>query len=117
MDFEQPSGEMMSNSFIEYTAMKHRISLRTGCMCNPGGVIAILGLQGEMGKFSPGITHEEFENIVGKELGVVRLSLGLASDFSDVYRVLRFVREVIARDGERKKIWLEWDSRIRGAHA
>lgn len=101
----------MSNSFVEYASTKHKISLRTGCMCNPGGAAAILGVQAEMDKFYSGITHEEFENIVGQELGVVRLSLGLASDFHDVHRVLRFVREVIACDAERKKLWLEWEPR------
>ena len=106
----------MSNSFIEYAATKHGISLRTGCMCNPGGVTAILGVQGEMDKFSSGVTHEEFEKLAGRELGVVRLSLGLASNFSDVYRVLRFIREVVARDGERKKVWSEWKSRVQRAH-
>jgi len=106
----------MTNSFIEYAATKHGISLRTGCMCNPGGATAILGVQSEMEKFFPGITHEDLETIVGKELGVVRLSLGLASDFSDVHHLLRFVREVVACDDERKKVWLEWKSR-RQRHA
>ncbi|KAF9649500.1 PLP-dependent transferase [Thelephora ganbajun] len=108
--FLEPTGEVMSSSFIEYAATKHGISLRTGCMCNPGGAAAILGIEEEMEKFSPGFTYEDFENIVGRELGVIRLSLGLVSDFSDVHRVLRFVREIIACDGERKKIWLEWKS-------
>ena len=106
----------MSNSFVEYAATKRKISLRTGCMCNPGGAAAMLGVQAEMEKFSPGITYEDFENIVGRELGVVRLSFGLASDFSDVYHLLRFVREVIACDDERKKIQLEWKS-LRQRHA
>lgn len=99
----------MSNSFVEYASTKHKISLRTGCMCNPGGAAAILGIQGEMEKFHPGITHEGFESIVGGELGVVRISLGLASDFSDVHRVLRFTKELIACDVERKKLRLEWE--------
>jgi molybdenum cofactor sulfurtransferase len=107
---------MMPNSFVEYASTKHKISLRTGCMCNPGGAAAILGVQAETDKFYSGITYEEFENIVGKELGVVRLSLGLASDFYDVHRVLRFVREVIACDVERKKLWLEWEP-IKHHHA
>jgi molybdenum cofactor sulfurtransferase len=102
---------MMSNSFVEYAATKQKISLRTGCMCNPGGAAAILGFQAEMKKYSPGITYDDFENIVGRELGVVRLSLGLASDFYDVHRVLYFVREVLACDVERKKVWLEWGLR------
>jgi len=106
--FLEPSGGMMPNSFVEYAATKNKISLRTGCMCNPGGSAAILGFEAAMEKFSPGITYEDFEDIAGRELGVVRLSLGLASDFSDVHRLLRFVRGVIACDDERKRVWLEW---------
>lgn len=71
----------------------------------------MLGTGGEMGEFTSGVTRADIESAMGREIGVVRLSLGLASDFSDVHRVLRFVREVVARDGERKKIWLEWKSR------
>lgn len=107
--FLEPSGEMMPNSFVEYASTKYKISLRTGCMCNPGGVASMLGFQAEMDKFYPGITYSDFESIVGKELGAVRFSLGLVSDFHDVHRVLRFVREVIACDAERKKIWMEWE--------
>jgi len=101
----------MSNSFVEYAATQHKISIRTGCMCNPGGATAILGAQEEMEKYSPGISRGDFGNLVGKELGVVRLSLGLASDFSDVHRLLCFVRGVIACDSERKKIWSKWELR------
>ena len=86
-------------------------------MCNPGGAAAILGIGAEMEKFSPGITYGDFENIVGRELGVVRLSLGLVSDFSDVHRLLRFVREVVACDDERKKVWSEWKPRKQCGHA
>lgn len=99
----------MSNSFVEYASTKHNISLRTGCMCNPGGAASILGYQAEMEKFYAGVTYAGLENLVGRELGVVRISLGLASDFSDVHRVLRFAREVIACDVERKRLMLEWE--------
>ena len=101
----------MPNSFVEYAATKHRISLRTGCMCNPGGVAAMLGVVEEMEKFYPGVTREDFASIFGRELGVVRLSLGLVSDFSDIHHFLRFAREVVACDVERKKLWEEWKSR------
>lgn len=78
-------------------------------MCNPGGAAAILGVEAEMEKFQPGVTHDDLEGIFGRELGVIRLSLGLASDFFDVHRVLRFAKEVIACDVERKKLRLDWD--------
>jgi len=116
IDLEQPSGEMTPNSFIEYAAMKYKISLRTGCMCNPGGVAAMLGTGGDAGRFSLGTTRADIETAMGREIGVVRLSLGLASDFSDVHRLLRFIRGVVACDSKRKKVWLEWKSCTQGAH-
>ena len=51
----------------------------------------LLGFQEKM-KLYPGITFEDFGNIVGRELGGVRTSLGLVGDFSDVHRVSRFIR-------------------------
>ncbi|KAJ6534016.1 PLP-dependent transferase [Mycena vulgaris] len=74
---KSPTGEMLPNSFIEYSASKLNVSLRTGCMCNPGGAAAILGIQGRHAG--------PFERAVGHELGVVRVSLGLASNFQDAW--------------------------------
>ena len=70
------------------------------------------GTGGEVvGGLSSGTTHADIERAMGREVGVVRLSLGLASNFSDVHRVLRFVKEAVARDEKRKELWLEWKSR------
>jgi hypothetical protein len=44
----QPSGEMFPNSFIAHAASRMGISLCIGCMCNPGGAAALLGLEGAM---------------------------------------------------------------------
>ena len=69
-----------------------------------------------MEEYSSGATHEGSESTADSEFGVVRLSLGLASNFSDVYRVLRFVRGVIACDSERKKFLSEWKSHAANPH-
>jgi selenocysteine lyase/cysteine desulfurase len=74
------------------------ISLRTGCFCNPGvGEIAegltaddILAAVAEstdmtLPRFLQFITHRS-----GKSAGAIRVSLGLASNFSDVHRFLEF---------------------------
>ncbi len=53
---------MLPNSFIEFAAARRNISLRTGCVCNPGGAAAILGLQGDMALLEPGVTLKDFEN-------------------------------------------------------
>ncbi|KAF5375502.1 hypothetical protein D9615_009186 [Tricholomella constricta] len=102
-----PTGDMIPNSFIEYSASKQFISLRTGCMCNPGAAAAILGIQGDMEKLCPGVTLKDFENIVGRELGVVRISLGLASNFQDVWKVVRFAA-LIGNEKSRQVLWDRW---------
>ncbi|KAG6918885.1 hypothetical protein DXG01_010949 [Tephrocybe rancida] len=105
--FLSPVGDMIPNSFIEYSASKQSISLRTGCMCNPGAAAAILGIQDDMAKLYPGVTLKDFERVVGRELGVVRISLGLASNFQDVWKVVRFAA-LIANEKSRTALWDRW---------
>ncbi|OSX61812.1 hypothetical protein POSPLADRAFT_1170423 [Postia placenta MAD-698-R-SB12] len=105
--FQFPSGEMMPNSFIEYAASRQSISLRTGCMCNPGGAASILGLRDAMAALPADVTLRAFEQHMGHELGVVRISLGLASDFRDVFRVVRFA-ETLGSSEARGAMWEQW---------
>ncbi|KAF8910863.1 PLP-dependent transferase [Mucidula mucida] len=107
MIFLSPSGEMIPNSFIEYSASQCNVSLRTGCMCNPGGAAALLGIEDDMAKLYPGVTMKDFQRHVGRELGVVRVSLGLASDFQDVWRLLQFANRV-ACSSTRLEMWAHW---------
>lgn len=103
----QPSGQMLPNSFVEYAASTHNISLRTGCMCNPGGAAALLGLRAAMAQLPTDATLRAFEQCMGRELGVVRLSLGLASDFRDVWRVVEFAR-LLSTERARGALWDKW---------
>ena len=98
---------MLPLSFIEHAATPQNISLRTGCMCNPGGAAALLGLRDDMAQLYPGVTMKQFEQHVGHELGVVRISLGLASNFQDVWRVLRFAT-ALGRPDEFAAMWNSW---------
>lgn len=77
-------------------------------MCNPGGAAAILGVVEDMGQLYEGVTLKAFEKMVGRELGVVRISLGLASNYSDVWKVVRFVEDVIASRKARREVWERW---------
>ena len=70
----------------------HDISLRTGCMSNPGGASALLGIQQTMDSLCDGATLGEVEERVGRELGVIRVSLGLASDWGDVWGVIQLLK-------------------------
>lgn len=73
-------------------------------MCNPGGAAALLGLQDDMAALYEGVSLTEFEERVGHELGVVRISLGLASNFQDVWRVFQFATR-IGNEKERLVLW------------
>jgi len=102
-----PSGDIIPNTFIEYAAGAQSISLRTGCMCNPGGSAALLGVRNGMTELFPGATMDDFQQSVGQELGVVRISLGLASNFQDVWRTIRFAA-TIGNENSRQIVWDRW---------
>ena len=104
---------MIPNDFIEYAASKQCISLRTGCMCNSGGAAALLGAEKEMQMLTPGVSLKAFEEELGKELGVVRISLGLATSFQDMWRVLRFAA-MMGHETTRRSLWDSWRGSVDG---
>ncbi|KAF6763000.1 methyltransferase type 11 [Ephemerocybe angulata] len=105
--FLDPTGKIIPNSFIEHAATRRNISLRTGCVCNPGGAAAILGITGNMEQLMPGATLHDMEHKVGRELGVVRISLGLASNFDDILNVIKFC-SLVANSQTREVMIAEW---------
>ena len=98
MNFYDPDGHLLDYRRIEELAGARRISLRTGCFCNPGtgemaehitedDILAALGESHDMSlpRFLQFITHRG-----GKSAGAIRVSVGLASNFDDVQRFLDF---------------------------
>jgi len=79
--------------FLQCAASMRRISLRTGCMYNPGGVAAMLGPeeQGLMQQLLPGVTVHDVMEKLG-QAGVVRIRPGLASNFQDVWKLVCRIR-------------------------
>ncbi|KAI9441769.1 PLP-dependent transferase [Lactarius indigo] len=71
-------GDPVPLSRVAAHAAANGIALRTGCMCNPGGAAAMLSL---------GSLMSALEEAAGRELGVVRISFGLASCWADVWQV------------------------------
>jgi selenocysteine lyase/cysteine desulfurase len=92
-------GEAIDHRIVEQRAMKRMISLRTGCFCNPGAGELALGLsKDEMIRClhhpTSRMSLDEFwQCIDGKSTGAVRLSLGIASNYEDVRRLLSFIAE------------------------
>ncbi len=103
LNFYDPQGELIDHRRIDSLAGRERISLRTGCFCNPGAGEVAHGLNEEdmAIAFAEGerMTFEQFLSVLedreGKSAGAVRISLGLATNFADVYRFLTFARSFI----------------------
>ena len=88
---------------IDDLASRVGISLRTGCFCNPGAGDLAHGLTEEdmPAAFENGerMTFEQFLSVLeegdGKSAGAVRISMGLVSNFADVYKFWEFARSFI----------------------
>jgi selenocysteine lyase/cysteine desulfurase len=98
-------GAPIDESAVAELACRERISLRTGCFCNPGAAEAALGLTaGQMrpwfGRPEP-VTQEEFRDGIAARCGArpaaIRVSLGVASNFADVYQFTCFLRRFLDR--------------------
>ncbi len=106
-----PEGRPYDVYDVEAAAARERISVRSGCFCNPGdGEIAhrITRADVESCFSDPSVAitlHEcqqRIEDATGKVPNTIRVSLGLASDFKDVYRFVAFAeryRDKPARGG------------------
>jgi molybdenum cofactor sulfurtransferase len=98
MNFYDPNGRLLDYRRIEELAGAQRISLRTGCFCNPGAGETAEGLTED--DMRAGLAEgadialprflEVIQHRGGKSAGAIRVSFGLASNFSDAERFLRF---------------------------
>jgi molybdenum cofactor sulfurtransferase len=99
LNLYDPQGHLLDYRRVEEMAGAEGISLRTGCFCNPGS-----------GEIAEGLTEEDMRagftlgaeiNLLSfvrlmqerghKSAGAIRASIGLASNFADVWRFLRFI--------------------------
>ena len=87
-------GKYLSPSEFDKVASAKRFEVRTGSLCNPGGVASALGLQSwEMRRnFSAGLRcGKESDLVGGKPAGMIRASVGAASTLWDVEKFVQFV--------------------------
>lgn len=100
-NFYDRRGHAIDHRVIEEQANHANISLRSGCFCNPGAGEIALGLSRielvacfkEPAKH---LTIDDFRLCIdGKSSGAVRISIGLVSNFSDVYRFLHFAEGLL----------------------
>jgi molybdenum cofactor sulfurtransferase len=94
-----PDGRPYDVYDVEAAAARERISIRSGCFCNPGdGEVAHHISHDDMERCfrdpAAAVTllqcQRTIEDTTGKVPNTIRVSLGLASDFTDVYRFMAF---------------------------
>ena len=103
--FLDPEGTAMDERRIEALAAEAGISLRTGCFCNPGAGEIAHGLSAEqmIAFFTSGerVTFAQLRSTVrksyGKSISSIRVSVGIASNFADVFRFVEFARGFLER--------------------
>ncbi len=98
LNFFDPENHFVDQQIVEERANTRLISLRTGCFCNPGGGEIALGLtRNEITTCfhkHPVMEYQDFKRCIDdKSTGAVRVSVGLASTFEDVSRLVDFVGE------------------------
>lgn len=83
-------------SFEKVSSLRN-FALRTGALCNPGGVQKYLNIQNwevernfKRGRFC----GNDFDVMEGKNTGVIRVSFGASSTVEDVCTFVDFIREL-----------------------
>jgi selenocysteine lyase/cysteine desulfurase len=100
-NLQDAAGQVIDHQSVEARAAARKISLRTGCFCNPGAGELALGLtRDELTHCftdSPGrMSYQDLRRCVDPHAsGAVRVSLGVASNFADVFAFCQFAREFL----------------------
>ena len=98
-NFLHPSGRWIDERLVDRVADAHGVSVRTGCFCNPGSGELAFSISKDTligGEFEAAQVLEEYIKAIGlPSAGAVRVSLGLATNFADVYRFVEFARTFV----------------------
>ena len=107
------SGDWIGKSDFERLAILNNIQIRTGGVCNPGGIASSL-------QYSPAEMRENFDEGVrcgneldemhGKPTGITRISLGAMSSIKDIKRFLEFLEVFVDRASSKPQSILSRES-------
>jgi molybdenum cofactor sulfurtransferase len=89
-------GSLVGHKEVEHQANEHNVYVRSGSLCNPGGVATYLGWDSEALRQAHNAGHScsnPFQFVLGRPTGVVRVSLGAASVVPDIHAFVRFVQQ------------------------
>jgi molybdenum cofactor sulfurtransferase len=104
-----PAGKELDYRLVEERAVQEKISIRTGCFCNPGAAEAAFQYPAVKAyqcfeQLSPEeFSLQQFSACMNdKPVGAVRASLGIASNKADVLRFVELLRQFVDFRGESK---------------
>ena len=102
VNFFRQDGSRIDCNEVERLANERSISLRAGCHCNPGAREVALGFsQTDLAPCfldKDRLTFEQFMQVIdGKTTGALRASIGLVSNFADVYQYVEFAKTFLDR--------------------
>jgi molybdenum cofactor sulfurtransferase len=96
-NFLHPDGRVVDERYVDIVAAAHAISVRTGCFCNSGAGETAFSISRDTligAEFADGMILDDYIRLIGMPTGgAVRASLGLATNFADVYRFMAFAAE------------------------
>ncbi|KAI9696340.1 MAG: hypothetical protein M1820_008182 [Bogoriella megaspora] len=106
----RPDGSLVGYTDVQHAANELNVYVRSGSLCNPGGMATYLGWSPEEMRAAYGKGHRcdnPIQIIEGKATGVVRCSFGASSTLSDVYRFVEFMRDTYMRHSSKVKGMIE----------
>jgi selenocysteine lyase/cysteine desulfurase len=93
-NFLHPDGRPIDERYIDRLAATHNISVRTGCFCNAGAGETAFSLSPDTligAEFDTGMILDDYLTRIGMPTGgAIRVSLGLATNFTDLHRFMHF---------------------------
>jgi molybdenum cofactor sulfurtransferase len=98
MNFNYANGDRMPIEWIQEMATKRKISVRTGCFCNPGidEVIHRVDEHALEHQYQDVVEHPETESFVKKfSRGSVRISFGAATTSKDLVSFVDFCKSLL----------------------
>jgi selenocysteine lyase/cysteine desulfurase len=93
---QEDHGKLIPHLLVDQNAQKRNISLRSGCMCNPGAAAVALGKPQYLNAVKANMTVGEFVDHFENDLVLlVRMSIGIATNWEDCVAFINFIKEFL----------------------
>ena len=105
-NLQDSSGSWVGKSHFEYLAIANNIQIRTGGVCNPGGIAWALNMspQEMRDNYDEGLRCGNGIDVLhGKPTGIIRVSLGAMSSMQDVKALMDFMQIFVGKEMTTRK--------------